>query len=65
MAAFSVMAVANFNGWLRLRAVNDDAALDDGARARARARARRAARLDSTRRAAPPPAQACAPSGRS
>ena len=37
MLAFSVMPIANFNGWLRLRLVHDDAALSDGARARRRA----------------------------
>ena len=34
MLAFSVMPIANFNGWLRLRLVHDDASLSDGARAR-------------------------------
>ena len=34
MLAFSVMPIANFNGWLRLRLVHDDATLSDGARAR-------------------------------
>ena len=65
MLAFSVMPIANFNGWLRLRLVHDDAALSDGARApHSRARARRAARppaLDAPHAAA----QTCAPSGRS
>ena len=46
MLAFSVMPIANFNGWLRLRLVHDDAALSDGARAR---------RATCTR-ARPPPA---------
>ena len=32
MLAFSVMPIANFNGWLRLRLVHDDATLSDGAR---------------------------------
>ena len=35
MLAFSVMPIANFNGWLRLRLVHDDAMLSDGARAAA------------------------------
>ena len=70
MLAFSVMPIANFNGWLRLRLVHDDAALDDGARAPPRhahprpPAARRPPTAPSTRRRTPPP-QTCAPSGRS
>ena len=55
MLAFSVMPIANFNGWLRLRLVHDDAALSDGARARRVTRARPPAtrRPLSTRRTPP------------
>ena len=69
MLAFSVMPIANFNGWLRLRLVHDDATLSDGARARrgthAPAPARRAPPAHRALNAPHAAAQTCAPSGRS
>ena len=56
MLAFSVMPIANFNGWLRLRLVHDDATLSDGARARRVTRTR----VTRTRAARPPRPQRAA-----